>query len=106
MEMVNHPWCGILPDVGNFRISREEEYDRYKGVKEFMPWAKGVSAKTNVFNEEGNEANIDYYKILQIVKDSGFTGYIGIEYEGSDLSEYDGIIATKKLLEKAGAAVV
>jgi L-ribulose-5-phosphate 3-epimerase len=106
MEMVNHPWCGILPDVGNFRISREEEYDRYKGVAEFMPWAKGVSAKTNVFDEAGNEANIDYYKILQIVKDSGFTGYIGIEYEGSDLSEYDGIMATKKLLEKAGAAVV
>ena len=106
MEMVNHPWCGILPDVGNFRVSREEEYDRYKGVQEFMPWAKGVSAKTNVFDEAGNEANIDYYKILQIVKDSGFTGYIGVEYEGSELSEYDGIMATKKLLEKAGAAVV
>ena len=106
MEMVNHPWCGILPDVGNFRVSPKEEYDRYKGVTEFMPWAKGVSAKTKKFDEAGNEANIDYYKILQIVKDSGFTGYIGIEYEGSGLSEYDGIMATKKLLEKAGAAVV
>jgi sugar phosphate isomerase/epimerase len=106
MELVNHPWCGILPDVGNFRVSREEEYDRYKGTKEFMPWAKGVSAKTHKFDEAGNETEIDYYKILQIVKDSGFSGYIGIEYEGSELSEYDGIMATKKLLEKACAAVV
>jgi L-ribulose-5-phosphate 3-epimerase len=106
MELVNHPRCGILPDVGNFRISHDEEYDRYKGVQEFMPWAKGVSAKTYNFDEAGNETEIDYYKILKIVKDSGFTGYIGIEYEGSHLSEYDGIKATKRLLEKAGAAVV
>ncbi len=105
MEMVNHPRCGILPDFGNFRVSREEEYDKYEGVKEFMPWAKGVSAKSHTFDEEGNEVDIDYYKMLQIVKDAGYTGYIGIEYEGRELSEYEGIIATKKLLEKAGAAV-
>jgi len=105
MEMVNHPRCGILPDFGNFRVSREEEYDKYEGVKEFMPWAKGVSAKSRTFDEEGNEVDIDYYKMLQIVKDAGYTGYIGIEYEGRELSEYEGIIATKKLLEKAGAAV-
>jgi L-ribulose-5-phosphate 3-epimerase len=106
MKMVDHRRCGILPDFGNFRVSREEEYDRYKGVKEFMPWAKGISAKSNSFDEEGNELNIDYYKMLQIIKDAGYTGYIGIEYEGSQLSEYEGIMATKKLLEKAGATVV
>jgi len=104
MEMVNHPRCGTLPDFGNFRAGGEE-YDKYEGVKEFMPWAKGVSAKSRNFDEEGNEIDIDYYKMLQIVKDSGYTGYIGIEYEGSKLSEYEGIITTKKLLEKAGAAV-
>lgn len=106
MEMVNHPRCGILPDFGNFRVSREEEYDKYQGVKEFMPWAKGVSAKSRNFDDEGNEVETDYYKMLQIVKDAGYTGYIGIEYEGSKLSEYEGIFATKKLLEKAGASVV
>jgi len=106
MEMVNHPRCGILPDFGNFRVSREEEYDRYQGVKEFMPWAKGISAKTRNFDEQGNETETDFYKMLQIIKDAGFTGYIDIEYEGSKLSEYEGIIATKKLLEKAGAAVI
>jgi len=108
MEMINHPRCGILPDFGNlnFRINHEEEYDKYKGVQEFMPWAKGVSAKSVNFDEQGNEVDTDFYKMLQIVKDAGFTGYIGIEYEGNKLSEYEGILATKALLEKAGAAVV
>jgi sugar phosphate isomerase/epimerase len=106
MEMVNHPRCGILPDFGNFRVSREEEYDKYQAVKEFMPWARGISAKSRNFDEQGNETETDFYKMLQIIKDAGFTGFIGIEYEGSKLSEYEGIIATKNLLEKAGAAVI
>ena len=100
MEMVDHPMVGTLPDFGNFRISEDEEYDRYKGVKELMPYAKGVSAKSHVFDEEGNERNTDYLKMLQIVKDSGYKGYIGIEFEGDELSEPEGIVATKALLEK------
>ncbi len=106
MEMVNHPRCGILPDLGNFRVGPGEEYDKYQGVKEFMPWAKGISAKSRNFDDQGNETETDFYKMLQIIKDAGFNGYIDVEYEGNKLSEYEGIIATKKLLEKAGAAVV
>lgn len=90
--------CGSLPDFGNFY-----EYDRYQGVKDLMPHAKGVSAKTKVFDTNGEEAEIDYRKMLQIVKDAGYTGYIGVEYEGSKLSEEEGIKATKRLLEKVGA---
>jgi sugar phosphate isomerase/epimerase len=103
MKMIDHPWAGTLPDFGNFRINENEEYDRYKGVAEMMPFAKGVSAKSYGFDEEGNEIRTDYYKMLQIVKDAGFTGYVGIEYEGDELSEFDGIRATKALLEKVGA---
>ena len=77
------------------------EYDRYKGMKELMPFAKGVSAKSHDFNEAGDEIHTDFVKMLQILKDSGFRGYIDVEYEGSVLSEFAGIIATKKLLEKA-----
>ena len=106
MEMVDHPLCGTLPDFGNFRISDDEEYDRYLGMEELMPWAKGVSAKSHEFDDEGNEVLTDYFKMLRIVKDSGFRGYIDIEYEGTELSEPDGILATKALLEKAGAAVM
>lgn len=105
---VNLPNCGTLPDFGNFCMDGSpnpndecnEAYDRYKGVAELMPYAKGVSAKSYNFDEEGNEATMDYAKLLQIVKDAGYNGYIGVEYEGEALSEEEGILATKKLLEK------
>ncbi|HMP15416.1 MAG TPA: sugar phosphate isomerase/epimerase family protein [Gemmatales bacterium] len=95
MKKVNHPRCGTLPDFGNFY-----EYDRYQGVEDLMPFAKGVSAKSYDFNANGDETKIDYARMLKIVKDAGYRGYIGIEYEGKNLPEYDGIRATKKLLER------
>ncbi|MFC2123861.1 sugar phosphate isomerase/epimerase family protein [Bacteroidota bacterium] len=103
MEGVNNKYCGTLPDFGNFIIDRREgiSYDRYKGVRELMPYAKGVSAKSHVFDEEGYERNIDYRKMLKIVKDAGFKGYVGIEYEGEG-PEDEGILATKKLLVRLG----
>lgn len=106
---VNSPFCGTLPDFGNFCLKSEyvegkwncvDEYDKYKGMQELMPFAKGVSAKSHNFDKDGNETDIDYNRIIKIVKDSGYEGFIGIEYEGSILSEKDGIIATRKLLEK------
>jgi len=97
--------CGTLPDFGNFRISASESYDRYKGVEELMPFAKGVSAKTHAFDEQGHEVDSDYFKLLKIVKEAGYRGYIGIEYEGRNLSENEGIIATKNLLIEAGKSV-
>jgi sugar phosphate isomerase/epimerase len=98
MRAVDHPRCGTLPDFGNFRISEGEEYDRYKGVAELMPFAKGVSAKSNEFDENGNERHTDYVRMMRIVLDAGYRGYVGIEYEG-EISEPDGIRATKALLE-------
>ncbi len=109
MKEINKSNCGTLPDFGNFCIRREggaqwegkciDEYDRYKGVEELLPYAKGVSAKSYDFDEQGNETTIDFSRMLDIVRNSAYSGYIGIEYEGSRLSENDGIIATKKLLE-------
>jgi hypothetical protein len=77
-----------------------ESYDRYKGTGELMPYAKGVSAKTYDFDETGNCIETDYSRIMKVVKDSGWKGYIGIEYEGSSLSEEEGIKKTKALLER------
>ncbi|MEL6865599.1 MAG: sugar phosphate isomerase/epimerase, partial [Bacteroidota bacterium] len=82
-----------------------EDYDRYKGVTELMPYAKAVSAKANDFSPAGDEVNIDYMKLMKIVKEAGYKGYVGIEYEGSKLSEDAGIMATKLLLEKVGKAL-
>jgi sugar phosphate isomerase/epimerase len=97
--------CGTLPDFGNFRISRTNSYDRYQGVREMMPYAKGVSAKSHTFDDRGHEKQSDYFRLLKIVKDAGYRGYIGIEYEGPDLSEDEGIMATKNLLIEAGRSV-
>ena len=95
MKKVNLPNCGTLPDFGNFY-----EYDRYRGVEELMPFAKGVSAKSHYFVENGDEKDKDYYRLMRIVRDAGYNGYVGIEYEGRTLSEDEGIKATKRLLEK------
>lgn len=111
IKEVNLPNCGTLPDFGNFCIKREgwtkclEEYDRYKGVTEMMPFAKAVSAKTNDFDEKGNETKTDYMKMMQIVKEHGYTGFVGIEYEGRTLSEEEGILKSKELLIKVGKAL-
>lgn len=92
--------CGTLPDFGNFRVSPTEEYDRYKGVTELMPFAKGVSAKSHDFNEKGDETKTDYVKMMKIVLDAGYRGYVGIEYEGKTLGEREGIKATLALLKR------
>lgn len=103
IKKVDHKRCGTLPDFGNFRLGEGKFYDRYQGVAELMPYAKAVSAKSHDFDEQGNESETDYRKMMQIVLDAGYHGYVGIEYEGSKLSEPDGIKATKKLLEKVRA---
>lgn len=98
MKVVNKPNCGTLPDLGNFY-----EYDRYTGVKELMPYAKGVSGKTRDFDENGNETIVDYERMMKIISESGYKGYIDVEYEGNKLSEDEGIKATIALLKKVTA---
>jgi len=100
IDQVGLPNCGTLPDFGNFNIAKDKPYDRYLGVTELMPFAKGVSAKSYAFDAKGNETTIDYQRIMRIVRDAGYRGYVGIEFEGRDLGEAEGIRATKKLLER------
>jgi sugar phosphate isomerase/epimerase len=95
MKAVNRPNIGTLPDLGNFY-----EYDRYAGVKDMMPFAKGVSGKTHDFDKDGNETVIDYEKMMKIISDSGFKGYIDVEYEGDKLSEPEGVKASIALVQK------
>lgn len=103
MKEVDLPNCGTLPDFGNFFVDREKgvEYDKYKGVEELMPYAKAVSAKSHVFDAEGNESEIDYFRMVKIVLDAGYHGYLGIEWEGqTPESEVEGVLLTKALLER------
>ena len=120
IKNTNQTNVGTLPDFGNFCVKSKKnelsdwgsssegcdyEYDRYLGVEEMMPFARSVSAKSYEFDDEGNSIEIDYYKMLKIIKEFGYNGYISIEYEGEKYSEYEGILLTKKLLEKVGRAV-
>lgn len=105
MEKVDHRRIGTLPDFGNFYINRgrngerEMEYDRYLGTHELMPFARGVSAKSHEFDADGNETKTDFHRILQIVVEAGFRGYVGIEFEGG-ANAFEGIRKTKALLER------
>jgi sugar phosphate isomerase/epimerase len=109
MKQVNKVNVGMLPDFGNFCMSHpwgstqegcENAYDRYKGVEETLPFAKGVSAKSYDFDAAGEQPLIDYKRLLGIVKKSGFNGYIGVEFEGNTQSEDSGIRNTVALIKK------
>ena len=109
VKEVNMPNFGTFPDFGNWCLSAkwgttqgdcDREYDRYQGVQELLPYAKAVSAKSYNFNDKGEDTKIDYYRMLKIVKESKYDGYIGIEYEGEILGEHEGILTTKALMEK------
>ena len=103
---------GTLPDFGNFCVKSRPnklsswgglsgcavEYDKYKGVKEMLPYAKSVSAKSINFDDQGSSIEIDFYKMMKIVKQSGYSEYVSIEYEGNSHSEEEGIRLTKKLM--------
>jgi len=100
MKQVNNPYCGTLPDFGNFRVGKDEVYDKYQGVAELVPFAKGISAKSYDFNDKGDETTIDYDRMFKIIKDAKWSGIVGIEYEGSTLTEEEGIRKTKVLLDR------
>ena len=116
IQDVNMDNCGTLPDFGNWCTKRtdpsakwgdcEEVYpDKYRGIQLMMPKAKAVSAKSYDFDAEGNETTIDFIRMMQIVKDAGYTGFVGVEYEGSRLDDASGIKATRDLLLKAAKEI-
>jgi len=110
MKNVNLDNCGTLPDFGNFCIEKIDpenyfsqcinEYDKYQGMTQLMPYAKAVSAKSYDFDSNGEESTIDFKRIIDITKEFNYDGYYGVEFEGLNLGENDGVIKTKKLLEK------
>ena len=127
IKSVDHPKLGTLPDFGtsNFCIQRAKtndesqifsydcinQYDKYKGVEEMLPYAKGISAKSISFKDNGEEETTDFKRMVNLIKDYSYKGYMAIEYSGGFMSKYsnkgkkyfssyDGIKATKKLIEK------
>ena len=103
IRAAGHARVGTLPDFGNFHLGNGEWYDRYKGVEELMPFARGVSAKSHEFDAQGNETRTDYRRMLALVLAAGYSGFIGIEWEGESVSEREGVRLTKALLERVRA---
>ena len=101
---VDHPRLGSLPDFGNWQYAPGEWYDRYRGVAELMPSARGVSAKAHDFDANGDETSTDFERMLRIVAAAGYTGHLEVEYEGDRLSEEDGIRATIQLIRRFSPA--
>lgn len=103
MDLVGHPRVGTLPDFANYGSKREGwSYDYYLGTAQSMPYAKGVSAKAFHFDANGEESTMDFRRLMQIVKDAEFTGFVGVEYEGKKIDEDTGIKLTRDLLVKLG----
>lgn len=94
MKAVDRDNCGTLPDFGNFK-----DYDKYQGVEDMLPWARAICAKVHEIDENGTAKDTDFERMLKIIKDGGFTGYIGIEFEGKERS-LEGVLGTKKLIRK------
>ncbi|MEZ5045130.1 MAG: TIM barrel protein [Saprospiraceae bacterium] len=110
MKAVDHPSVGTLPDFGNFQIGKTADgtivsYDAYKGVKKLMPFAKGVSVKTKVWDGKGNQSPLDYTKMMKIVLNAGFHGYCGIEH-GEPGREWESIVEVKEALLKVQQTLV
>ncbi|MBN9662811.1 MAG: sugar phosphate isomerase/epimerase [Acidobacteria bacterium] len=94
MKKVSQPNFGTLPDFGNF----PKEIDRYDAVTKLMTYAKGASFKCHFDGPNGTEELYDIPKMLKIVEASKYSGYIGIEFEGSKLDELEGIKLGRKAL--------
>ena len=104
MKLADHPRAGTLPDFGNFQIIKGESYDSYRGVEELMPYATGVSVKPRVWDDNTNQSDLDYDRMMRIVLDAGYRGYCGIEY-GPKGNEWAGIMEVKKKLEEVRTAL-
>ena len=97
MKEVNRSNFGILPDFGNFPAS----VNRYDAVEAFMPYAKGVSAKSSRFTPDGLEQETDFFRMMRIVRDGGYHGYVGVESGAStQAGEADAIRKTRDLLKR------
>ena len=116
-SQLNNDNCGTLPDFGNFCITKGkadesgvrpclDAYDKYKGMEELLPFAKAVSAKSYHFDDQGNETTIDFLRMMKMVKNTAYTGFVGVEYEGKNMSEDAGIKATRDLLIRVGNQLV
>lgn len=99
-----------LADFDNWCIEREngelwgapcvKEYDRYKGMQQLLPSAKSVSVKAFEFDANGLPVKSDFSRMFRLIRDSGYDGYLAVEFEGHGIDAKEGILKTKALAER------
>ncbi|MEM7791277.1 MAG: sugar phosphate isomerase/epimerase family protein [Verrucomicrobiota bacterium] len=94
VETVDRPNCKLMPDFGKMKGT-----DIYQGTKDMMPHTVAVSAKGHDFKDDGSQKDFDYPRLMKIVRESGYTGIVAIEYEGKNLGPVEGVKAMQKILE-------
>jgi sugar phosphate isomerase/epimerase len=72
------PWAGINADSGNLRV------DGYSQFASMLPYATSVHLKTAIAGEDGKKEKADWKRLLMMIGESGYRGYVGLEYEEND----------------------
>ncbi|RPE08043.1 sugar phosphate isomerase/epimerase [Chitinophaga lutea] len=80
-KAIDSPWLGVLMDTGNFL---EDPYDKLEKV---APYANFVQAKTYYGGGEWYTLDLDYKRIIDILRKVNYKGYIAIEFEGKEAAE-------------------
>lgn len=113
IEEVDSEMLGTLPDFGNFPDSHRPrnlellqevsglpaDEIRYWGLEIVAPYALAVHAKMYAFDDAGEETRIDIGRCVRIMREAGYQGYWGIEYEG-EMDDHEGVLKSKALLAK------
>jgi sugar phosphate isomerase/epimerase len=78
-RMDESPWFGVNFDSGNFHTA-----DPYGDLEEIAPYAVNAQLKVSIHPEGKPEERADMGRLVQILKDAGYRGYIVLEYEEND----------------------
>jgi acyl-CoA thioesterase-1 len=89
------PRCRLMPDFGKLKG------DVYAGTAAMMPHAAVVSAKMHNFDADGRQVDFDYARLMRIVRASGFSGIVAIEWEGKGLVPIEGVRQSRLLIERS-----
>jgi len=79
VSRVNSPWAGMNLDIGNFKPP-----DVYGQIEMSIPYAVSTHVKTEITQDDGKNAPMDWDRVFRMFAAKGFRGYMGLEYEASD----------------------
>jgi sugar phosphate isomerase/epimerase len=82
VRAVKSDWFGVNLDTGNFHGP-----DPYADLAELAPFAVVVQVKTEVWSVNGPRREADLPRIVKILRDSSYRGFVALEYEAKESAE-------------------